>query len=302
MIYKSSTPFKLSEIYLLLTHELAKVSDSPEIEAELILCSFFKINKETLIKNNNKEVSFSEFEGLSILLDMRLGHRPLEYILRSKSFYGLDFYVDEGVLIPRPETELLVEEFVKNLYSSSEQNINILEIGIGSGCIFISIANEIIKNNIKIQCNFYLVDISEKAIRIAEKNLSTLLGHLPSNLNFHFYKADILPEQINDLKMNYIISNPPYIPFSEMSFLSTEVKHEPIIALEAKSNGMDIYKKILKQTINLVSKDTAYFFEIHYKGADKLKRLFNELLPNFKSIKVIKDLNKLDRIIIAKVA
>lgn len=299
MTYKISET-TLTSVFKFLTEKLSQVSDFPELEAELLLCSILDISKEYLIKNNNKNISSSKYLAINKALQERLAHTPLEYITCTKNFYGREFYVDPSTLIPRPETEILVEVFIENILKSQKSELNILEIGIGSGCIFVTIASELSKLNNKSQFNFYLTDISEKAISVAEKNLSTLLPTLPKNMNFYFFKANILPEELKLNGYDFIISNPPYIPTHELEILSEEVKKEPLNALDGGKDGMDIYKKILERTKEDIALNGTYFFELHYLGGNKLKQIFRKIAPEFKDIRIVKDLNKLDRVLIAQ--
>lgn len=286
----------ISSTLLYLTKELSKISEVPDIESEIILQSVLRITKKDLILNGNKRISASPYSQIVKALNKRKDNIPLEYILRSKFFYSSEFYVDRNVLIPRPETELLVEEVLKNLRLETNKNINLLEIGVGSGCIFISIAKELIKTK-NISINFYLTDISPKALKIAKMNLKKIINIIPSNFEFNFYEADVIPQFPKNLKFDYVISNPPYIPTSDINGLDLEVKKEPVMALDGGQDGLDIYKDILTKINSYLYQNTQIFFEIHSPNAEKTANLVKELTN--KKPQILKDLAGLERIIVA---
>lgn len=286
--------YKINDTLLYLSKELSKITDSPALEAEIILCYFFNISKEDLIKNNNKQVSSEDFNKINRILKKRMNNTPLEYITRTKNFYMHQFNVDKNVLIPRPETETLVDKVLEELRLDSKNEINILEIGIGSGCIFISIADQLNTLKGKTIYNFYLTDISERAIKIAKLNQANILPY-STKITFKFIKADIIPNDLN-IKLDYIISNPPYIPSAEIPTLTKEVQNEPLIALDGGKTGLDIYEDILEKTSPYKSRFTKFFFEIHSAKAPELTALCKKKLKDYK-FEIIKDLNGLDRII-----
>lgn len=294
--------YKIKELYSYINHKLSSVSDSSSIESDIIMQSILKFSKAELILNNNKIVSPTRVKKINTIVQGRIDHIPLEYLLCSKSFYNHEFFVGKGVLIPRPETELLVDETLNIIDShiSKKREFNILEIGIGSGCIFCSIAFELTKrysaNN---KFNFYLTDISPIAISIAKKNLKAILPKSRQyNTNFKFIKADIFPKTILP-QFDIIVSNPPYIPTGELKTLSPEVKKEPQIALNGGKNGLAVYKKILSVFKTQQKQNKTFFiFEIHSTKTDDLKELVKEEMGVDINIKVKKDLNSLDRIII----
>lgn len=294
--------YKINELDSFINHKLSSVSDSPLIESDIILQTILKFSKAQLILQNNKIVPSAQVKKIKEVVEERLNHTPLEYLLCSKNFYNHRFVVDRRVLIPRPETELLVDETLNIIDSliSKKREFNILEIGIGSGCIFCSIAFELAKRySANSKFNFYLTDISPFAISIAKKNLNAILPKSRQyNINFKFFKADIFPKIILP-QFDIIVSNPPYIPTSELKTLSPKVKKEPQIALDGGNNGLVVYKKILslfKTQLNLSK--TFFIFEIHSTKTNDLNELIKEEMGVDIDIKVKKDLNSLDRIII----
>lgn len=294
--------YKINELDSFINHKLSSVSDSPLIESDIILQTILKFSKAQLILNNNKIVSLALTKKVKAIIKERINHVPLEYLLCSKNFYNHKFFVDKGVLIPRPETELLIDETLNIIDSLVNKNkeFNILEVGIGSGCIFCSIAFELAKKySINNKFNFYLTDISPTAISIAKKNLKAILPKSrQNNITFKFYKTDIFPKTILP-QFDIVVSNPPYIPTSELKTLSPEVTKEPQIALDGGKDGLAVYKKILSlfKTQRKQSK-TFFIFEIHSTKTNNLKDLIKKEMGVDININVKKDLNSLDRIII----
>lgn len=289
--------YKLKDVFKDIQTTFKNFSESPTLEAEIILQNILKISKEKLVLDNNNFITSKQLSKISTATKLRKMHVPLEYIFRTKDFYRHSFYVDENVLIPRPETEILVDKCLEKILQSNKNEIKILEVGIGSGCIFISIASEIIKFNDDKTYTFYLTDISEKAISIAKKNLKLLIP-CPKNCNFKFFKSDIIPASLNNSKIDYIISNPPYIPTDELNKIQKEVQHEPFIALYGGENGLDIYEKLLLKTKNCLGENFTILLEIHPKKINSLKKLVTKILDIQINIEIIKDLNGIKRIMI----
>lgn len=237
------------------------------------------------IENINRRLSESE---------------PLDYILGYKDFYKSRFVVNRDILIPRPETELLVDEALKSISRKSGQMIKVLEIGTGSGAISISILKEAQShggNHKKLMIN--ATDISQNALHTAEQNAQTLLNSAGRS-NLILERADILNNK-NTTKFDLIISNPPYIPSSEVDLLETSVRDfEPRVALDGGKDGLNLYKKILKLTRNNARDDTTILFEIHEELGGKVINLVKKTYPKSRT-RIIKDLNQKSRIIKAQI-
>jgi len=206
---------------------------------------------------------------------------PLAYIFKSASFYGYDFFVNKNVLIPRPETE----ELVNFALMSINKNSKVLDIGTGSGAIAITIAKEI---NAKVTA----VDISRKALRVARKNAKL------NQINVRFLQSNLF-SKLNNEKFDVIISNPPYITNEAYQGLEKTVKeYEPKLALVGGEDGLKFYKKIIEDAHKHLNNDGKVFFEIGYDQADSVKKL---LIDNgYKNVQSKKDLYGNDRIVYAE--
>ncbi|MBP9758104.1 peptide chain release factor N(5)-glutamine methyltransferase [Candidatus Dojkabacteria bacterium] len=290
--------YKISEAFIKLQKSLQDISESPTLEAEIILQKVLKLSREELVLKNNIFISKKNLIQIEKIVNLRKSPTPLEHILCTKDFYRHEFYVNKNTLIPRPETEILVDKCVEKIINCSDNEINILEVGIGSGCIFISVASELLRLDAKKSYTFYLTDISSKAILVAKKNLQAIIPKEQNSCKFIFYKADILPKSLAQKPFNFIISNPPYIPEADLQNLQKEVKCEPLIALSGGNDGLEIYRKILLKTKNCLTRKAIILFEIYPSKADELIKLFNTIYHQTLSIELIKDLNGLQRVML----
>jgi len=205
---------------------------------------------------------------------------PVQYIVGNVNFYGFTFIVNESVLIPRFETEELVEKTIKYCNSYFNKQIDILDIGTGSGCIAITLSKNL---NSRVDA----VDISEDALEIAKKNNER------NNVTVNFFKSNIF-ENVNK-KYDLIISNPPYIAYDE-EIMDIVKNNEPNIALYADSDGLYFYEEILKNASNYLNEKSMIAFEIGQSQGEKIKKLVNKYLPNSK-ILLEKDMQNRDRFI-----
>ncbi len=250
---------------------------SPKQNAETIISHVLKMKRLDIYLHLEKEIS----KTLSnLILDIALRrekHEPLQYILGETEFYGYKIKVCNSVLIPRPETELLVEKII-----NEEKKVNsLLEIGTGSGAIAIALAKNLNAKTID------AVDISETALKTAQQNADL------NNVEINFFHSDIF-ENVTG-RYDIIVSNPPYISQTEYEQLSKEIKdHEPKSALQAKNNGLYFYEKILQNAKEHLTKSGKIYFEIGYDQADKIIEIAKE--NGFCNIRVFKDLNGFDRI------
>ena len=240
---------------------------------KIISLGFSSVEAEELIKVS-KNIN-SDYEKL-------LTKSPIQYLIGYVNFYGYKIYVNDKVLIPRYETEYLVEKTIKyiNKIYKKTNNLQILDLCTGSGCIAISISKEL---NINIDAS----DISEDAIDIAKKSNNE------NNANVNFIKSDLF----NDISKKYdvIISNPPYISYNEEVMESVK-KYEPNIALYADNNGLFFYEEIIKNIKTHLNNKFLIAFEIGYLQANKIKKIIKQNLDNVKII-VEQDLSKKDRYI-----
>ena len=206
---------------------------------------------------------------------------PVQYIVGNVDFYTINVDVDENVLIPRFETEELVDYTIKYIKKYFNENIKILDIGTGSGCIALSL-----KDNLK-DAYIDACDISDKALEIAQKNSKK------NNLNVHFIQSDIF-ENIKE-KYDVIISNPPYIAYDE-EIMDIVKNNEPHQALYADNNGLYFYEQILENAKKYLKEKNIIAFEIGYKQANDIEKIANKYFPNSKII-VKKDLQQKDRFV-----
>lgn len=205
---------------------------------------------------------------------------PVQYIIGNVDFYGMNFIVNNDVLIPRFETEQLVEKTLNYINGYFDKKINIADIGTGSGCIAITLKKYL-------NCEVDAVDISTKALKVAKKNAKNL------NTKINFLQGNLL-EPLSK-KYDVIISNPPYISYDE-EIMDIVKKNEPSLALFANNNGLECYEKMLK-SISLYLKDKYLIaFEIGHLQASKILRIAKQSLPNCK-VKIEKDLQGKDRFI-----
>ncbi|MBT5420249.1 MAG: peptide chain release factor N(5)-glutamine methyltransferase, partial [Candidatus Cloacimonetes bacterium] len=251
---------------------------SPKQNVETILAHTLNIKRLDIYLQLERKVSGKKLEIVFIIISRRKDNEPLQYILGETEFYGYTIKVDKSVLIPRPETELLVERII-----AEENDIkNILEIGTGSGALVIALAKKM--NGIVIDAT----DISEDALRIAEQN--TILNQVDINI----FKSDIFDNVLN--KYDLIISNPPYISLTDYKQLPVEIKDfEPRSALQADDNGLFFYNKILQKAKDHLTESGKIYFEIGYDQAKKITEIAKK--NRFSNIKVFKDLNGFDRIV-----
>lgn len=205
---------------------------------------------------------------------------PVQYIVGEVDFYGYLFNVNENVLIPRFETEQLVEFTIYYAKKLFNRKIDIVDLGTGSGCIAITLKKEL-------ECNMDAVDISDKALEIAKINAKN------NNVDINFYLGDML-KPLNK-KYDIIISNPPYISYDE-EIMEIVKNNEPSLALYADNNGLFYYEEILKNCKENLNNKFLIAFEIGYKQADDIKKLVLKYLDNVK-VTIKKDLNKLDRFV-----
>lgn len=207
-----------------------KYKNLPRHELEVLLFFVLKITKKELFLNPSREISSSQLAELDKCTNLLTQNYPIAYIVNSKNFYGLDFYVDQNVLIPRPESEVLVEQALELRPSS------VLDIGTGSGCIAVTIARQL-EN-----CQVTALDISILALEVAKKNSQT------HNCQINFIKSDFLQDIPTNSSFDLIITNPPYVKDSDLPFMSkSAVLHEPDTALFAGPDGLDAYRQIFTQ-------------------------------------------------------
>lgn len=237
------------------------------IDARVILEHILNIESGKLPLYYDKILTKSEHKSLENAIEKRAAHTPVAYITNKKEFYSLDFYVEEGVLIPRGDTELLVSEALKAIkeINAKDEKIKIADLCCGSGCIGLTLAKLIPKSDVT------LFDISDKAIEITKKNAERL-----KIKNAKIIKADILKEELPE-GYSLILSNPPYIPICDIKDLEKTVKaYEPICALTDNSDGLTFYKR-LKYLSKYLEADGTMLAEIGINQLYDVKNIFGSL-------------------------
>ena len=250
---------------------------NPRLEIEIFLQHIFDCNKIDLYLNFENEVSAPDLNTLKRYIKRRLENEPSQYIVGKSNFYGRDFYVDNNVLIPRPETEILINACIEFL--SMKDNPEIIDIGTGSGCIGITLAKEIPSSNV------IAIDFSEKALAVAEKNAKNI-----GITNIDFVKCDFLKQSI-DFRADLLVSNPPYISKEDISTLMVDVKeYEPREALTDNLDGLEFYRVFSKRFDLMIKIDGALIVEV---GKDKhpleAKKVFEK--SGHANVEMINDYN-----------
>lgn len=261
----------------------AKGIENPRLNAEQLLAHLLQLSRVDLYVQFDRPLNKKERDDYKVLLKRRAGHEPLQYILGSTEFMSLPFHVTPAVLIPRPETEIIVEKILR---TTKNQTLDILDIGTGSGCIAISLAHY--SSDYKITA----WDKSEEAIQIAKEN-----GNLNQvNERIDWQICDILNWTPNkdSAKFNLIVSNPPYVTEQEWKQLDPELKdHEPQIALSDGGDGLLFYRTISQKAKNLLKPNGLLYFEVGDKQANLVKEIMSA--DGFQDIEIYKDLNHIPR-------
>jgi release factor glutamine methyltransferase len=255
------------------------------LEAEVLLRHSLKWSQVRLYANLNQELTADQFLKFDSLIQRRIHHEPTAYILKHKEFFGIDFYVDQRVLIPRPETELLVE---KTLELADNTEFCIVDVGTGCGAIAIALALRL--PNAKI----YATDISSQALEVARMNITR---HKVSD-QVHLLEGDLLrPVPISP---DLIVANLPYIRNSEMTKLSPEIRlFEPLISLSGGSDGLREIKRLLRQAKSEIHPKKAILLEIAPHQNQEVVNLVHHLFPDTE-LEVFQDLSGQDRVVNVK--
>ncbi len=258
----------------------------PRREANSLLASALQKDKTFLVAHPEYELSNEEEKHLQNFLQRRASREPFQYIVGRQEFYGLDFEVNRNVLIPRPETELMVETAIEILRAKNGSKF--CEVGIGSGCIAVSILH-IVKTARAIG-----LDISPEALKVAAGNAATheLLNRLELKISDVF-------EVLKDEKFDLIVSNPPYIPNKDVGNLQAEVRDfEPVIALTDGKDGLSIIEKIIVEAPQLLNENGFLLLEIGFAQADKVREMFS--VEIWRAVEILPDLQGIPRTVKAE--
>ncbi|WP_195262771.1 peptide chain release factor N(5)-glutamine methyltransferase [Clostridium sp. 1001275B_160808_H3] len=277
----------IGELLDIASKELKEVNiDTYILDVQLLLGTVLAKDKLYIITNRDKNVSIKDEKEYFELVEKRKNKMPIKYILGETEFMGLDFNVEEGVLIPRGDTEILVEELLSVI--NEEDELNVCDLCSGSGAIGISLANYRKKINVE-EIDFY-----EAPEKITKKNI--IKHGLEDRVKF--IKSDLLKEPISKgKKYDIIASNPPYIKADEISNLMDDVKkYEPHTALDGGDDGLVFYKRIIEESKTTLNNEGILAFEIGYDQGKEVSNLMRE--AGFYNIKLVKDLAGLDRVVL----
>ncbi|MDD4894682.1 MAG: peptide chain release factor N(5)-glutamine methyltransferase [Candidatus Omnitrophica bacterium] len=257
-------------------------------EAELLFTDILNCSRPSLYLDKDTPLDKAQSYFVSGVLKRRIKGEPIQYILGKAEFMGLEFKLAPDVLIPRPETEILVEKTIEMARSPEVAARSILDIGTGSGCIAVSLAKNL--PGVEITA----VDICEKAIKIARRNA------LLNNVKINFLKSDLFDNrQLKADNYGIIVSNPPYIPAAEIDALQPEIKYEPRLALDGGKDGLDFYRRIINSAHLYLKENGLLIMEIGFNQKEAVKNIF-KVCGYFEIIDEVKDYNNIDRIVIAK--
>lgn len=261
--------------------QLARIKNAANLDAELILADVIGKKREYLISHSEDILTLSQADQFQNLWNQRLQGRPLAYIIGKKEFFALEFEVSPDCLIPRPETELLVERALERI----NDKFRVLDLGTGSGCIAISIAKH--RPNIGIWAS----DISDAALRVAQQNAKK---HLVAEQIF-FKRSDLL-EEFYEQNFDLLVANLPYVP--DLEPIDVSITFEPKIALFGGFDGLEVYRRFLKQ-LKSRKRPFVLIMEIGYGQSEAVKKLFDDYLIDF-SVKIHDDLCGVPRVIEAE--
>jgi release factor glutamine methyltransferase len=257
---------------------------SAKLDSEILMAKALGKKREYIILNNDKIIKEQNLEYFKQLVQERATRKPIAYLLKKKSFWNSEFYVNKNTLIPRPDTEIILEQVLK--FTKNKNYLNILDIGVGSGCILLSILKE--------RKNFYGtgIDISRNSLDICKMNAKKLL----LDRRVKFFKSDVDKFAIG--KYDLIVSNPPYISRCDLKYLENDViKFEPKLALDGGLDGLSVIRKVIKKSSELLKKNGKFILEIGFDQKNKVIKLLNN--RGFYINSTVKDLANNDRCIIS---
>ena len=257
---------------------------SAKLDSEILMAKALDKKREYIILNNDEIIKEQNLEYFKKLVQERATRKPIAYLLNKKYFWNSEFYVNKNTLIPRPDTEIILEQILK--FTKNKNYLNILDIGVGSGCILLSVLKE--------RKNFYGtgIDISRNSLDICKMNAKKLL----LERRVKFFKSDVDKFAIG--KYDLIVSNPPYIKTSNLKYLESDViKFEPKLALDGGLDGLSVIRKVIKKSSELLKKNGKFILEIGFDQKNKVIKLLNN--KGFYINSTVKDLANNDRCIIS---
>lgn len=261
--------------------------DSPRLQIELLLSHVLKVPRLKLYLDFERKLTDAEVDTVRHLVKRRGEREPLQYLVGSTSFCGIEITVTPAVLIPRPETELLVEQAWEFLRARESQPATVLDFGTGSGCIAIAIAQKFPS------CEVHAIDASDEALTVARGNAERL------RVGVMFHRGRSVDDLPSPSAFNLIVSNPPYIPEPEIESLQPEVRdHEPRLALSGGADGLDCYRMIATQTRKRLTPDSRVMVELGHSQEAAVRGLFER--EGWAVERVVSDYSGTPRILIAR--
>jgi release factor glutamine methyltransferase len=255
-------------------------------EAELLFSQVLNCDRISLYLNSKETLDKEKSLFISSVLKRRTQGEPIQYILGKTEFMGLEFKLTPDVLIPRPETEILVDVASEYIRKRAPQGAGILDLGTGSGCIAVSLAR--LFPGARITAS----DISSLSLEVARDNAKL------NGVAIEFIRSDLF-DSLRINSFDFIVSNPPYIAKADIAKLQPEVRREPIIALDGGKDGLDFYKRIIKESCDYLKEGGFLIMEIGFNQGKDVENI-SQNLGGYEIIKVIKDYNNIDRVVVAK--
>ena len=257
---------------------------SAQLDTEILMAKALGKNREYIILNQDKVLNIENLEYFKKLVQERANRKPIAYLLNKKFFWNSEFYVNKNILIPRPDTEIIIEQILK--FTKNKNYLRMLDIGVGSGCILLSILKE--------RKNYYGtgIDISNNSLKISKINAKRLFV----DERVKFYKSDV--DKFNQGKYDLVVSNPPYIKRNDLKYLASDVlKFEPKLALDGGLDGLSVIRKVIKKSSELLKQNGKFILEIGFDQKNKVIKLLNN--KGFYINSTVKDLARNDRCIVS---
>jgi release factor glutamine methyltransferase len=261
-----------------------KCIQTAQLDTEILMAKALDKSREYIILNNNRDIKIKNFKYFKKLIKERSSRKPIAYLINKKFFWNSEFFVTSDTLIPRPDTELVIEQILK--LTKHKNEMNILDIGVGSGCILLTILKE--------RKKFYGtgIDISKNCLNISKINAK----NLKVSSRVRFYKTDV--DKFTLGKYDLVVSNPPYINKHDIKYLERDVaKYEPRLALDGGLDGLSEIRKVIKKSSELIKKNGKFILEIGFNQKNKVINLLKK--EGFYTNCTLKDLAKNDRCIVS---
>lgn len=260
--------------------------DTPHLDTQVILAHVLQVERTWLFAHHDYALSAKETDAFTNLIARRMQHEPVAYLVGHKEFYGLDFVVDRRVLIPRPETELLVDTVIDHVTMREDQQVLLADVGTGSGAIALAVAANCPN------AYFFAIDLSPDALAVAQQNVQRLDSHRQVTL----LQGDLLEPL--PAKVNMLVANLPYINVNDYQHLMIDVRnYEPQLALEAGPQGLDVITRLLDQAPHHLHEHGLIFLEIGHDQGEAVLHLARTRFPRALALRLRQDYHGHDRLI-----